>query len=91
MARTPVRHPPYVVLPASCWRQLMHKQGEPRGPNELARACEAQIAELEARKATLLRSERRPINQQLHTIRQLLAWCKTRAGYVETPEDLGLL
>lgn len=63
----------------------------PRGPNGMARLCEDQIAELLAERESLPRSERRPINQHLHTVRQMLAWCKTRAGYVETPQDLGLL
>jgi len=54
----------------------------PQGPNGMARACEDQIAELEAQKLTVPRSQRRPINQRLHAIRELLAWCKTRAGYV---------
>lgn len=62
-----------------------------RGPNGMARLCEDQIAELLAKRKALPRSERRPINQHLHTVRRMLAWCKTRAGYVETPQDLGFL
>ena len=27
---------------------------------------------------------RGPMNKRLHLVRDLLAWCKTRAGYVET-------
>lgn len=75
-----------VTLPRS-----MLPDNLPRGPNALARVCEEQIAKLEAQRSALPRSERKPINQHLHTVRQLLAWCKTRAGYVETPADLGLL
>lgn len=63
-----------------------------RGPNGMARLCEDRIAELEAERAECrTRDERRPINQQLHTARQMLRWCKTRAGYRETPQELGLL
>jgi hypothetical protein len=40
-----------------------------------------QIAELEADRALLPRSERKPINQRLHMVRGLLRWCETRAGY----------
>lgn len=57
----------------------------PQGPTGMARACEDQIAELEAQKLTVPRSQRRPINQRLHAIRDLLAWCKTRADYEEQP------
>jgi hypothetical protein len=64
----------------------------PPGPNGLARLCEDRIAELEAAKAACRsREERRPINQHLHTLRDMLRWCRSRAGYVETPRDLGLL
>lgn len=57
----------------------------PRGPNGLARVCEERIAELEAHRHALPRSERRPINQRLHALRQWLTWCKTRQGYEPTP------
>ena len=54
----------------------------PRGPNGMARLLEARIAELEAQKLECLtRAERRPINQRMHQLRDLLAWCRTRAGY----------
>jgi len=43
---------------------------------------EARIAELEGEKSALPRRERRPINQQIHLLRDVLDWCKTRAGYV---------
>lgn len=66
------------------------RQTEEGGPNGLALSLEASIAELELEKAAVRRSERRPINQRLHTLRSLLAWCKTRSGYIETPRDLGL-
>lgn len=63
----------------------------PPGPNGMARHCEDRIAELVAAKAEYrTRAERRPINQHL-TLRDLLRFAKSRAGYVETPQDLGLL
>ena len=64
----------------------------PSGPNGMALACQDRIAELEVQKAVCeSRAERRSINQQLHDTRRMLDWCKTRAGYVPTPQDLGLL
>lgn len=61
------------------------------GPTGMARVLEAKIAELQLERAAVPRSDRRPINQRLHTLRGLLTWCRSRAGYVETPEELGLL
>lgn len=58
------------------------------GPNKLAHSLEARIAELRELRATLPRSERRPVNQKLHVAAQLLGWCKSRAGYVATLEGL---
>lgn len=64
----------------------------PSGPNGLARLCEDRLAELGEQLAECrTKAERRPINQHMHTLRGMLAWCKSRAGYVETPQDLGLL
>lgn len=60
---------------------MSRREGYPQGPNGMAQACEDTIAELEAQRLTVARSERRAINQRLHTIRELLAWSKTRAGY----------
>lgn len=62
----------------------------PRGPNGLAALCADKIEELTALRDTLPRSERKPVNQHLHTVRQMLRWCKTRAGYEPTLKDLGL-
>ena len=60
------------------------------GPNGLALRLSEQIAELEAAKALCrTRVERRPINQQLHTLRGLLAWCESRAGYQPPLLDAG--
>ena len=59
----------------------------PKGPNGMILALESRIDELEAHKLSLrTRAERRPVNKQLHMLRGLLEWSKTRAGYVE-PDD----
>jgi hypothetical protein len=64
----------------------------PLGPTGGAHFMEARIAELEAQKrGCRTRDERRPINKLLHTLRGLLRWYKSRAGYVPSPQDLGLL
>jgi hypothetical protein len=55
----------------------------PHGPNGMAMSCEDKIAELLAEREKLPRSERKPINQRIHLLRDVLAWCKTRAGYIE--------
>ena len=55
----------------------------PRDLNSIAKDIRARIAEMEAEKAVLPRSERRPINRRLHSLRGLLEWAKTRQGYVE--------
>ena len=61
-------------------------------PNAWALHLEGRIADLEAKLVNCRsRAARRPINKHLHTLRGLLAWCKSRAGYVETPHDLGLI
>ncbi|MEO7384911.1 MAG: hypothetical protein ABIU18_08260 [Novosphingobium sp.] len=83
-AVTHTRRPRFVVLPATCWRRLMSRADDyPQGPNGMAQACENIIAELEAKRLTVPRSERRLLNERLHSLRELLAWCKTRAGYEE--------
>lgn len=53
----------------------------PRGPNGLAALCRDSIAELEAKRDALPRSERKPVNRRLHEVRKLLRFCETRAGY----------
>ena len=64
----------------------------PPGPTGMARMCEDRIAELlEQREQCRTRAERSPINKHIHMLRDMLAWSKTRAGYVETPADVGLL
>lgn len=68
------------------------REGVPDGPNAWALRLEGKIADLEVRRAKCrTMAARRPINRQLHALRDLLKWCKSRAGYVETPQDLGLL
>jgi len=48
----------------------------------MARLCEDKIAELEALRADLPRSERSGFNMHLHTVRRFLRFAKTRAGYM---------
>lgn len=55
----------------------------PPGPNGMAALCEARIAELEGWRKILPRAERRPVNQHIHTLRGMVRWCKSRAGYVD--------
>lgn len=48
----------------------------------MARLCADRLDELEGLKADArTRRERSTINKQMHSLRMLLAWCKTRAGY----------
>ncbi len=59
---------------------------EESGPNHVARKCEETIEELLAARAVAkTKEDRRPINQRLHNVRSMLRWCKSQAGYVETP------
>lgn len=54
----------------------------PRGPDGMARLCADRLGELEGWKASATtKAERSTINKQMHSLRMLLAWCKTRAGY----------
>jgi hypothetical protein len=54
----------------------------PPGPWGMARLCEDRIAQLEEAKAACgTKAERRPINQHLHTLRGILRWCESLAGY----------
>lgn len=56
----------------------------PQGPNGMAKLCEDRLAKLAAQKADCRDKEtRRAINKHAHLLRELLGWCKTRAGYVE--------
>ena len=54
------------------------------GPNSMADFMEDQITDITSRleSGELTRAERKPLNKRLHYCRQMLAWCKTRAGYV---------
>lgn len=55
----------------------------PRGPAGMARYLEDRLEELEGKKCEArTRAERRPINKHLHRCRDLLRWCKSRAGYL---------
>lgn len=55
------------------------------GPNAMADFMEDQIVDITSQLegGGLTREERRPLNKRLHYCRQMLAWCKTRAGYVK--------
>lgn len=55
---------------------------ETSGPNQLAALIEAKISELTMRRASVRSQEdRTEINRQLRINRDLLRWCRTRAGY----------
>lgn len=53
------------------------------GPKELERSCLDRLAELESQKAKCKdKTQRRAINKHMHTLRDMVKWCRTRAGYV---------
>lgn len=55
---------------------------ETSGPNQLAALIEAKIGELTTRRASVGSLEdRTELNRQLRVNRDLLRWCRTRAGY----------
>lgn len=52
------------------------------GPNQLAALIEAKIGELIKRRSGVgSQTDRTEINRQLRVNRDLLRWCRTRAGY----------
>jgi len=52
------------------------------GPDGMARMCADRLEELKSWKADAkTRAERSTINKQMRSLRMMLAWCKTRAGY----------
>jgi len=53
----------------------------PPGPTGLAMKCEDEIAKLVAEKITAAPERRKEVNRQIHTVRHMLRWCKSRAGY----------
>jgi hypothetical protein len=64
---------------------MVDRNDYPPGPNGLALLCADRIAELEQERAiAATRDEKRAINKHLHLCRDMLRWCKTRAGYVST-------
>ncbi len=68
-----------MLLPPS----MLDQEAYPCGPTGMARYIEARLTELEEQKAGRPPKEvRREINKQMHLFRDLLRWCKTRAGYV---------
>lgn len=61
----------------------MQRKAEQTGPNKMARDIEERLSALEAEKQTLkTKAEKRRVNQRMHSLKILLRWCKTRAGYV---------
>lgn len=60
---------------------MLDAEAYPRGPNGLAAMCRDKIAELEAKRESLPRSERKAINSRLRSCRMLLKFATTRAGY----------
>ena len=58
----------------------------PTGPYGIAKACEAKIAELEAERSALPKSQRKAITAQLQSLRTTMRWCRSRAGYEEPQE-----
>lgn len=54
------------------------------GPNKMADELEDSIDDINARlEEGPPRAERKELNKRLHRHKQLLAWCKSRAGYTE--------
>ena len=52
------------------------------GPRRLAATLEDNITDLSAQlEVAPTRAERKRLNKLLHLNRQMLRWCKTRAGY----------
>ena len=55
---------------------------ETSGPNRLAALIEAKIGELITRRSSAgSQDDRTGLNRQLRVNRDLLRWCRTRAGY----------
>lgn len=65
--------------------ELVRRSGmveTPGGPTAMAAHLEDKITELNAqREVATSRAERSSLNKHLHSCKDLLAWCKTRAGY----------
>lgn len=58
-----------------------------RGPNALARDCEARLAQLKAGLELASSEEKRAIRSRIHEIEGVLRFCKTRVGYRPRPES----
>lgn len=54
----------------------------PSGPTGAAMHCLDKMADLEAEKATATPERRKAINKHLHTLRHLMRFYKSRAGFV---------
>ena len=58
------------------------EEEKPRGPRAMAEHLAVNIEELKGKMAaTRCEKEKRRISKVLRLNRQMLAWCKTRAGY----------
>jgi hypothetical protein len=59
------------------------------GPNRLADKIRDDLDALGAQLEEARGKEQRsPLNKQMHTLKAMLAWCETRAGYVPTGEEM---
>lgn len=55
----------------------------PTGPTMMAREIEDILTDLNAQLEVVeTRRERSALNKRIHHLKGLLAWCKSRAGYV---------
>ncbi len=54
----------------------------PGGPTAMAARIEDELTDLGAQlEVAETQRERKALNKQIHALKGLLAWCKTRAGY----------
>jgi len=83
MSELPTVAPTTDVHDDECSDVNLNDPFRPAGPYGIAKSCEARIAKLEAEKDALPRSKHKAINRRLRELRDLMEWCRTRAGYVE--------
>lgn len=73
-----------VGLPMSCCGRSLVRDGEPLGPTGMAEQFQIRIVELEASLASAAPGQRRAINKRLRMAKDMLKWCKSRAGYTRS-------